>query len=382
MALEFCCKGPVTSLASRVFPASAGVACVLLAASNVCLAQEQGELPRFTPLEERCISLGSAGLLMKYSSYGTFGAVQNRIGQSRSAIEVSRLPGRPAEGYTDSSSQLILPVDVITAVPGTASSFLKLGASANINRGSERLTHVDVDTFRTEAQYLWSPTAAGFVGVGAFVEGIDIDMHHNGSSVDNDGRGLRADVVRRFGAHWGFAARVEHTWIDQAVRSPIPGGRVFAVDQDVRRLYSQADLVGTYTKETCAWLPQGYLLRPLLGLNYMNTRFETARSNLGTLVSGTVGQDDSYVSGSTALRLERAVSGPALFAPFAEFGLEHEFTNDLDAKVSDPDIAHSAVGFSSTLGRNVRLDIEYSRYDGLRGRRRAQSLTVHVGASF
>lgn len=355
---------------------------MLLSAPCVGLAQEAVERPQFTPLQERCISLGSSGLLMKYSSYGTFGAVQNRIGQSRSAIEASRLPGGPAEGYTDSSSQLILPVDLITAVPGTSSSFLKFGASANINRGSDRLTHVDVDTFRTEAQYLWSPTPAGFVGVGAFVEGIDIEMRHNSSSVDNEGRGVRADLVQRFGEHWGVAARVEHTWSEQAVRSPIPGGRVFAVDQDLRRLYSQVDLVGTYSKHTWSWLPRGFLMRPMLGVNFMNTRFDTARSNLGNLVTGTVGKDDSYLSCSASLRLEREVRGPSLFAPFCEFGLEREFTNDLDAKVNDHDIAHSAVGFSSTLGRAVRLDIEYGRYDGLRGKRRAQSLTVHVGASF
>jgi len=370
------------SLVSPALPASVCFASALLVAPLAGMAQEATQRPELTPLQERSISLGSSGLLMKYASYGTFGAVQNRIGQSRSALEASRLPGRPAEGYTDASSQLILPVDVVMALPGTSSSFLKFGASANINRGSERLTHVDVDTFRTEAQYLWSPTPAGFLGLGAFVEGIDIDMHHNASSVENEGRGLRADIVQKLGRNWGVAARAEHAWIDQAVRSPIPGGRIFAVDQAVRRFYSQADLVGTYAKDSWTWLPEAWLVRPMFGANFMHTRFDTARSNLGSLVSGTVGKDDSYLSGSAALRLERVVRGPALFQPFAELGFEREIINDLNAKVDDPDIVHTAIGFSSNLGRAVRLDIEYGRYDGLRGKRRAQSLTVHVGASF
>lgn len=355
---------------------------IALFAAAGASAQEGVGRPQITPLQERCISLGSAGLLAEFSSYGTYGAVQNRQGQSRAAIEASHRPGMPATGYSDNSSQLIVPVDLLAPLGASSRAFVKVGASANLNRGQRRITDVDTSTFRTEAEFLWSPTPAGLVGVGAFVEDISVDMRHNGSQLDDRGHGLRADFLRRLDRHWGVAARAEYTWTDRKLRSPLPGGRVFACDQEVGRFYSQVDLVGTYTKEDWGWVPSGWLVRPSLGAAYQRNRFETAISNLGSLVTGTVGPHDSYLSASGAVRLERAVRGRSLFSPFVELGYERELVNDLDAKVDDPDILHTAVGFSSNLGRRLRADVEYNRYDGFHGQRRAQSLTVHLGLVF
>lgn len=356
---------------------------VLLALAASVQAQETvGDMPPLTPSVQRCVSLGSAGLLAEFGSYGTFGAVQNRIGQSRAEIEASRAVALPLWCYKDSVDQLIVPVDVFTPLAGSSTSFLKLAGSANLARSHENVTQLDVDTRRAEAEYLWSPTPAGLFGLGVFAENTDVDMRQNAGRTEDRGHGLRADVLRVFGEHWGIAARAEQTWTEREMRLPLGPGRALSYNQDLGRFYSQADLVGRYTKDSLGWLPSGWVFHPALGGVYQHTRFEDARNNFGGLVSGTVGADDEYLALSGSVRFESMAFRPWRPAPYVELGLEREFVNDLNGIVDEPNIAHTAVGFSMNLGFGCRLDLEYGRYDGFSGKRRAQSLTVHVGKVF
>ncbi len=348
--------------------------------ANAVLAQGTGRAgpPHLHPWAP---NLGAAGLLAEFGSYDTYGTVQERLGQSRAQIAWAAIPGNPTSGYEDAADVLVVPVDL--AVPlGSEHSFLRVGGVAMYNRGRENITWVDIDTRRAELQYLYIPTPDTILAIGGTVENADIAMGHSPGHIASDGLGLRADIVHKFSPRWGIAVRGELIAAEAETRLTLRNALRYGYDQDYRRLYLQTCLVGTFTHDSLRWVPQGWVFRPNFTALFERNSFADALDTFGRTVRGTVGSSDSYATLSACGRLERASFRPWHPAPFLEVGLEHEIRNDLDALLDEPTILRTAIGASLNLTHGARIDVEYSRHDGLEGLRRDQSLTVHLGFLF
>jgi hypothetical protein len=328
-------------------------------------------------------SLGSSGLLTEFCNYETFGTIQARIGQSRAQIELSRIPGAPATGYRDTANVGVLPFDLINTFPGAGDkSFLKLGGVINLRRGDRSATWLDSDTYHVELQYLHVPTPDTLLALGVIKEDCRVDLRHNGGTIRSSGMGLRADVIHKVSPHWGLVARADYLGSESRNRIPLGGGAVYAFEQDSDRIYLQADLVGTATRETLRWVPAGWVFHPSVGTVWQHNSFNDATDSFGGIVGGTVGRSDDYALVAASVTFASTDFRPGRFAPYFEIGLEHEVRNDLNAMLDDPANARMVIGVSVNLGYGARLDIEYGRHDGFKGLRRDQAITVHLGMLF
>ncbi len=335
------------------------------------------------PVPTWVLELGSAGLLAEFGQYDTYGVVQQRLGLARAQIEWSRFPGNPTGGYEDDSDVLVVPVDCTVPLPGAGErAYLRVGGVSMDNRGAANITRLDIDTRRAEAQFLYVPRSDTLFALGAVAEKVDIELRHSGGTIAGDGCGLRADLVHKFAPAWGFTMRAEYLRAESRTRVPLPIGRTYAFDQDYRRFYSQACVVGTFSRRDLAWIPEGWVVQPLFAAVFERNSFDTTTNNFGRPVGGTAGPSDQYATVSAGARLASTQFRPWRLAPFVEVAVERELRNDLDAIIDEPTIVRAAVGVSLNLTHGARLDLEYGRHDGVDGLRRDQSLTVHGGLLF
>lgn len=376
-------KRPHRYRLATTLPRSRGGVLPLVLAALVAAggARAEGRLP--PPVPAWAINLGGAGLLAEFGAYDTYGVVQQRLGLSRAQIEWSRLPGNPTTGYEDSTEFLVIPADLIIALPGDGEhAYLRVGTVAMYNRGAPNLTRLNLDIRRVEAQCVYLPTDRTLLALGAVAEDADIDLRHSGGTIGGDGRGLRVDLVHKVAPAWGFTLRSEYLWSESRTRVPLRNGTLYAYDQDYRRFYAQACVVGTFSHEKLAWIPAGWVLQPSLGAVFERNSFATTTDSFGRPVGGTVGSSDRYAAVAAGARFAGTQFRPWRLAPFVELGFEREVRNDLDAIIDEPNIVRTAIGASINLTHGARLDVEYARHDGLEGRRRDQSLTAHVGFLF
>ena len=355
-------------------------------AATAASAQESGGMPpldAMPPQARLAYNLGSAGLLGRMNTYENFNTVQARIALSRAQIEFSRVSG-VTSGYEDDSDVIVLPFDVMYALPGSGGqSFLRFNGFVNdVGGAGGNPTQLKSSVKRLDVQYMRSPDIDTLWGIGLYVEAVDVDLEHTGGTIDRDSWGIRADYVRKFSPRWGVAARADLNFGTAETRVPVAPGVDYELDQDDTRLYLQGDVVGTYTSRDAGWIPAGWVFHPMISAVYQRTEFDPATTSFGQTVEGTVGDSDDYGWVGASARFESMDFRPGRLAPYFEVGLQHEYVNDLDLFVDDPNILHSVVGLSMNIGRGGRLDFEYGRHDGLEGERKDQALTVHVGYVF
>ena len=361
-------------------------ASVITLAATAAMAEGPGGMPPFEslpPQVQLAFNLGSAGLLAKMNSYENFNTVQGRIALSRAQIEFSHASGLTS-GYKDSANVAVLPFDVMYTLPGSQGrSFIRFNGFANsVDGASGHLTEVDSSVQRLDVSYMHSPNLNTLWGIGVYAENVDVDLRHVNGTIGAEGWGIRADYVQKFNDHWGIAARADYLFGNASTEVPIAPGVTYALDQDDTRLYLQADLVGTYTNRDATWIPQGWVFHPTVSAVYQRTEFDEATNSFGQTVSGTVGDSDEYGWIGASARFENTDFRPGKLAPYFEIGLQQEYANDLNGMLDDPTIIHSIAGVSMNLGHGGRLDVEYGRHDGLKGKRRDQSLAVHIGYVF
>lgn len=355
------------------------LATVALSASGLCFAQESTGPSRGPRSWE--LSLGQAGLLYEQGSYDNFGAVQQRLGNSRAQIEATRQPGIPERVFKDDTTCVILPADLTLALPGSSKNYLRLNGLMMNSHSEPNPTWLDIRTRRLELQYLHIPSDTTLLALGVFRETVKVDMRHNGGCSDSKGLGLRSDFAHRFSKHWGVVARAEYASGDAATQVPIPFRGTLSYNQDSNRLYSQLCLVGNYDRASLPWLPLNWSLTPSLGTLLERNEFEKTTNSFGQPVSGTVGEKDSYSSAWCGLKFSDQRFRPFHPAPFFEVGYEYELKNDLNAVVDEPGILRSSVGFSMNLTHGARLDCKYTRHDGTSSLRKHESFTVHLAWS-
>ena len=354
--------------------------------ASLAVAEEPAGMPpldALPPQAQLYFNLGSAGLLAKMNSYENYNTVQGRIGLSRAQIEFSRASGITS-GYEDSSNVAILPFEMMYSLPGSdGRSYLRFNGFVNRIAGEDgNPTQLDPAARRLDVQYMWSPNIDTVFGIGPYYEVSYIDLIHNDGTISRDGWGIRADYVQKLNPHWGLAARADLNFGNAETSIPVAPGLAYELDQDDQKLYFQGDIVGSYTSRDASWIPDGWVFHPTFSAVYQRTEFDSAVDSFGGTVTGTVGDSDAYGWVGASARFESMDFRPGKPAPYFEIGLQHEYVNDLDLLVDDPLHLHTVVGLAMNIGNGGRLDVEYSRHDGLNGERRDQAVAVHVGYAF
>ncbi|WP_297768920.1 hypothetical protein [uncultured Roseovarius sp.] len=249
----------------RTMLSCGAIACCLSA--GAAMAQdgppEAGPPPGMPPLPPGLlaqINLGRAGLLASFYSHEQWGTTQGRIGQSRSTIAAASAPGGPTSGFEDGSTDPVVSLSVQKALPD-GKSYLCVKGTLALPNGRVNLIEQDGDNPSLFINYMTFPNPDTMLSFGVFTEQLDIDEAGSGSEV-RDGYGIRADVLRKFNDNWVALARAEYSWGESDIRVPAIG---FRHVQDDDRFYAQAELIGTFDRDHIAALPEGWVLRPVLG---------------------------------------------------------------------------------------------------------------------
>ena len=317
------------------------------------------------------INLGNAGLMASYYNADYFGTVQFRSGNGRAAIGAADEPGAPQSGYKDKATSLVVPLNLMHALPD-GQSYLRFNLTGTLANGADELVEMDGPITRLEAQYLTFPDPNTMYAAGIFVEKTDLEIIGAGTLV-REGIGLRFDMLKKFNDHWGMSARAEYSWGETDLSLDIGPGMVLQHVQGDDRLYLQTELVGTFTAEDSGMVPQGWVMHPAFGALFQRSYLETTANSFGAPSSGVVGDTEDYGLIWGHLRYEKKVA-PGQWAPNFTLGLEHEVVNDLDALTQDSTFAVIGAGVSRQQMNGNRVDLSVLRHQGVSGESYSQTL--------
>ncbi|RYH02647.1 hypothetical protein EU805_08465 [Salipiger sp. IMCC34102] len=342
-----------------------------------------GPPPNLSPGLLTLGNLNTAGLLYPAFSNDIYATIQTRIGESRSALSASLAPGGPQEGFRDGSLTYVLPVSVLKELPAaTGASFLRFsGAYANVDP-DDNLQTVPGDALRADVQYFRAPSPDLMYGIGVFYNDADFSETLGRSVVNREAFGVRGDVMAKISDRLGFVGRLEYSLGDQSLSVPLAPGVTLEQEQDDDRLYVQAELVGTYGPEDVPSLPATWVLHPTVGLAYQRNFIEEVQNSLGATVSGILGDEEDYGLAYARLRMESFDPRPGTLSPNGAIGFEYEFANDLNGLVDEDTYAVISVGFGYQMSPVARLEVDYTRHQGLSGNRSSDTLALATNFTF
>ncbi len=324
------------------------------------------------------MSLGQAGLLGSMFANEIYGNTQAKTGASRATIgyiEDSLVDQGVPEAYwptfKDRGTTVVVPMALIKELPSSSgANFLRVKFEPNWARGRDSLpVQSKGGARRVELQFLHAPIPTQIFGVGLVYEKSGYDIYFNEDPVGTTGRsdreawGLQMHYAQAYSPAWALASRLEY----QQGKSDYTVSNNFfrrhdRFDED--RLYMQAELIGTFTSDRIAALPDTWLFRPILGANYQ-------KSILGDASVSVVGKKhENYGAVWARAQFEkRQAPGPQLqFMPTFSVGIEREYVNDLDVRLKDSTHGLASVGLGVSQGA-FRLDLEYNLRKGLSGNR-------------
>jgi hypothetical protein len=359
-------------------------------------AQQEGIQP--TPGMITVGTLGRYGLMAPLFSDDLEGLQSARIGASRTNVNFGKsLPsGTPQPRYRDMDWAFIAPVALMKELPswGGGANFLRFSYSGTIGDGSHReALENDGRISSAKAMFLHAPDPKTIYGIGVTYEDSNIDIHLNADTLGSQAKskrkawGATALYGNEFSYHWGVVAKGEYQWgttnlyLNQFT-SPGVSIPINNLDQGDDRLYFETQLVGTYEDDN-PWIPKGWVAHPVVGATFQRNFIKEVTNSLGTRVSGAVGKAENYGMFLAKLDIEKAAtpSPDWQFLPRASIGLQHEYVNDLDAYLRERTYASMSVGIG-IMKSGQRFDIQYTRYQGLTGKRTQQALAAVASISF
>jgi hypothetical protein len=352
---------------------------VMMTAAPAFAADETGApgKPPLVVLAQQ--NLGNAGLMRSYFESDQFGSVQWRVGQQRLTIGSAETSGLPASAYRDGTSDTVVPLNFLFALPD-GQSLIRLGVRYTFSNGANYPIELDGGSGRVDLQYLRFPNADTMWAIGAFYERTDLDIEGSGT-ITRPAGGIRADILKKFGDHWGVAARAEYSWGDSDLQIAAGPGVTLRHEQGDDHLYAQAELIGQFRNQDLGQIPAGWVFRPVLGLQFQRSFIEATADSFGVVSSGVVGSTENYGTVWGHLRLEKEAA-PGHWSPNFLLGLEHEYVNDLDAVFKEPNYAVFGAGVSIMSRRGTRFEVSYTGHQGLHDDRWNQALVGTLSVSF
>ncbi|MDH6266053.1 hypothetical protein M2360_001449 [Rhizobium sp. SG_E_25_P2] len=324
-------------------------------------------------------NLGKAGLLRSYFESDQFGSVQWRVGQSRVTIGAAESSGLPNSHYKDGTADTVVPLNFMFGLPDGQSA-VRLGVRGTVSNGANYPVELDGGTGRVDLQYLRFPDANTMWALGGFIEYTDLDIEASGS-VERRAGGLRADFLNEFSEHWGVAARAEYSWGESDLKIDVGPGLVMEHKQGDDHFYTQAELIGQYRSQDFSIIPENWVFHPVLGIEFQRSFIESTANSFGEVSSGVVGATEDYGAVWAHMRMEKEVP-PGGWSPNFLLGIEQEFVNDLNAVVDEPTYAVFGAGISQTFGRSHRMEVSYTRHQGLEERRWNQAIVGTLTMNF
>ncbi len=322
---------------------------------------------------------GPPGLLAEMSQDENYGNINTRIAQMRAQIEGAKSTG-VYSGYTDEGYKLSVPINLLLNLPDNK-SLIRFKGTGIWSWAEPERTYSRTRGFSGLAEYVYIPDETTVLGFGVTASNTGISILNSHGSARTYDLGFQANLIYRFNERWGVAATANYMWVNN--RSEIPLGRLSLVtDQNSRRTFAEATVVGNYENQHASWVPEGWTLYPKLNVNYHRQDFETVYNSLGRKNDGTVGPLDDYLTAAAVVRLQKNGFRPLEMAPYVEVGYERELINDLNVVVDDRNILRSKVGFQMTLPNTARFDLSLSRNDGFKGDRSLTKVTLIYNQAF
>lgn len=338
---------------------------------------QQGFQPPLAMLAQS--NLGKAGLLRSYFESDQFGSVQWRVGQGRLSIGSAASSGLPGSAYRDGTSDTVVPLNFLFGLPD-GESMMRLGVRGTFSNGANYPVELDGGTGRVDLQYLRFPNAETMWGLGGFFENTDLDIEGSGT-IRRPAGGIRGDILNEFSDHWGVAARAEYSWGQSDLKIAAGPGVMLEHEQGDDHLYTQAELIGQFRNDDLRLIPAGWVVHPVLGIQFQRSFIEATADSFGVVSSGVTGSTEDYGTAWAHLRLERETA-PGSWSPNFLLGLEHEYVNDLDEVVKESDYAVFGAGISVMFDKGSRFEVSYTRHQGLQGDRWNQALVGTLTLSF
>lgn len=354
-----------------------------LIASHVAAADKVGEDAAIVgqpPLAVQAqANLGAAGLLRSYYESDQFGSVQWRIGQERITVGGAKASGLPYSRYKDGTADTVIPLNFIHVLPD-GDSALRFGVRGTFNDGADHLVESNGGTGRLDLQYLWFPDARTMFGIGGVFERTHLDNVGSGTLNKISG-GIRADALNEFSDHWGVVARVEYSWGEGDLNTLVGPGVNLRHKQGDDHVYTQAELIGQFRNSDSKIIPEGWVFHPSVGVQFQRDFVEATADSFGVVSSGVAGATENYGTAWAYLRLEKEAP-PNHLSPNFLLGFEREYANTLDAVVNEPNYAVFGGGVSLMTATGTRVEVSYTRHQGLQDNRWNQGVVGTVTMSF
>lgn len=353
------------------------LACCLGAGAALAQDGPPPGMPQLPPGVLAQINLGKAGLLGSFYSNEQWGTTQGRIGQSRFTIGTATAPFASTTGYKDGSTDLVLPLSALKALPD-GKSYLRFGVMYVKPNGARNQVEVDGNNPSVSVQYMTFPNPNTMLSLGVFAEHTDVRDVVSGAMAPRDGYGIRADLLHKFNDNWGISVRGEYSWGETDLQIPAIGYQHVQGDD---RFYTQVELIGSYDSSSFSAVPQGWSLHPTFGINFQRNFLEATADSFGAVSSGLVGDTEDYGMVWASLGLEQMVA-PGQWGFNASLGVEHEYVNDLDAFVDESTYIVGSVGASMRTRSGQQVVVGYTRHQGVNGNRWNQTLLASLNFSF
>ena len=342
-------------------------------------------------------ALGRAGLLEPLFSDELQGLQQARIGASRTNVNYGKnLPAGTAQpAYKDDDIAYIPSVSVMKELPGSGgANFLRFTWSGTWGDGSNRVPLENDGTIsRASAFFLHAPDPGTIYGIGLTYENSSIKNIFNADTLGSRGKTTReawgGQIVygHDFAGPWAIAAKGEYQkgttnfYLTQFI-APGVSIPINTLNQGDDRLYLETQLIGTFEDDN-AWVPAGWVVHPVVGATFQRNFIQQVTNTAGAATSGAVGRGESYGLLLAKVGIEKAAlpSPDWQFLPRASVGLQQEYVNDLDGYLRDRTYATGSVGFG-IMKAGQRLDMQYTIYQGMSGKRRQQALSAVLSFNF
>lgn len=323
--------------------------------------------------------LGAAGLLRSYYDSDQFGSVQWRIGQARLTIGSANGSGLPYSRYRDGTADTIIPVNFIHVLPD-GDSALNFAVRGTFNDGADNLVDSNGGTGRLDLQYLWFPDTRTMFGIGGVFERTHLNNEGSGT-LNKTAGGIRGDALNEFSDHWGIAARAEYSWGESDLNALVGPGINMRHKQGDDHFYTQAELIGQFRNSDSKLIPEGWVFHPSVGVQFQRDFLEATADSFGVVSSGVAGATENYGTAWAYLRLEKEAP-PNHISPSFLLGFEREYVNSLDAVVQEPNYAVFGGGVSMMFAKGARIEVNYTRHQGLQDNRWNQGVVGTVTMSF
>lgn len=345
---------------------AASLAAVLSATPVCAIEMTESNVPSPAALTQG--NLGAAGLVRSYFDSDQFGSVQWRVGQQRLSVGSAATTGIPDHAYRDGTNDTVVPLNFLFGLPDGFSR-VRLGVKGTFSNGADYPIELDGQTRRVDLQYLRYPDTATMWAAGVFYEHTDLDIEGAGS-IKRPAGGVRGDFLKTFDRHWGISARVEYSWGVSDLKTAAGPNVTLRHKQDDDHLYAQSEFIGQFRHEDLRLIPSGWVAHPILGLQFQRSFIESTADSFGSVSSGVVGSTEDYGTLWTHLRLEKE-RPVGSWSPNVLVGFEHEYVNDLDAVVQEPNYLVLGAGISMLFDKvnRHRFEISYTRHQGLQNDR-------------